>query len=203
MGEVLPRTPANPPTCADLLRGGVVVVVFGVVKELLGPDASGEVAGEHLAGDAMDSQNRDILGRARRGLPRLRLCERPFQWNTPLGENAEAEFERKNGRVAAPLEPREWGSERKYSAYDGLFGGEIMEKSAVGAGLGGGGESVNLSRMVGSAPPASGRAWDGDGVGDATVTLMVVSIKGSWDGPACSMGSTPGAASGLGVELGV
>lgn len=52
------------------------MVVFGVVKELLGPDASGEVtgkAGEPLAGDAMDSQKRDILGRTRRGLPKLTL----------------------------------------------------------------------------------------------------------------------------------
>ena len=170
-----------------------------------GPDVSEKVrgkAGELLAGEAMDSQRRDMPGRVRRGLPRFTLWERPFQWNTPLGEK-EAEFERKNGSVAAPLGPMEWGSERKYSAYVGLFGGEIMEKSAVGAGLGGGDESVGPSTTAKLAPPGNGRVWDGDGEGEATVTLMVVSIKGSWDGPAWGMGSSVGAVSRLGEVVGV
>lgn len=209
IGEDLVRTAENPLTGANLPRGEVADVLAAVVVESMGLDVLGDSKGEEelLEGDAMDSQSLEMPGRERRGFPRLRLRVRPplgLRWNTPgrpPADEVDVGCERKKGRVAGPLALTGY-CERQYSIKDGLFGGEIIEKSAVGAGLGGGGDTVNLCGGAVSESPAKGNSGD-KCIGGVTETTLV-SMGGNREGPAC--GSVPkiaGANSGSGVDLAV
>lgn len=102
MGDVLLRTTEKPGIGFDFVRAAGI----GVRCVFRGVD---EGWGEPLAGDARDSQRRDIPGLARRCLPMtgpkpvlaLMLCDRPFtvKWNELA---TEVELERRNGNVAVP-----------------------------------------------------------------------------------------------------
>lgn len=209
IGEDLVRAAANPPTGIDLPRCEVAAALTAVAT-LFGLDVSGDPKGEVeelLEGDAMDSQSREMPGRERRGLPRLMLRVCPplgLQWNTPgrpPADDVDVGCERKKGRVAEPLALTEY-SERQYSIKEGLFGGEIIEKSAVRAGLGGGGDIVSQCGSTGSVSSDRGNS-DDKGIGEVTV-MTLVSIGGSREGPGCgSVPKTVGANSSSGVDLAV
>lgn len=119
MGDVLLRTAEKPGIGLDFVR----VAGIGVSCAPWGEDD--EECGEPLPGDAMDSQKRDIPGLMRLGLPMagpkpipaLILCVRPHaeKWNGP---ETEAEFGRRNGKVAVPRRREERSASASASNWD-------------------------------------------------------------------------------------